>query len=129
LDGHARGRRATVELHRMRKRDGLIANHLAWRQMDKRGVDRFARRAWGAVGLNGRRVTVGRFFASWLIVLRRTQRSLAGLAAQVVFEIDEIAFDVRHSGATNNSKLHSALAAIFEFNGVEIVRQWTCALI
>jgi hypothetical protein len=122
-------RRARVQLHRRRQRHGLVADHLARRQVHEVGVNGAAWSAGGAVELQLRGLTVGRALTRRRVVLRRTKGGLAGLAAEVVLKVYQIALDVRDGGAADDAELHAALAAVFELDGVQVVRQRTGALV
>lgn len=99
--------------------------------MDEVGVDAFARRTLSALKLNfGRLARVADFVrAARRVMLTRAIGGGARLATQVVLQIDNVAFDVRHGGTTDNAKFHAALVAVFKFDGVQGVRERARALV
>ena len=57
--------------------------------------------------------------AGRMVFLAGAQRCRSGLATKVVFQIDNVAFDLRHRRPTNNAQFHPALVAVFVFDWVE----------
>ena len=95
------------------------------------GVDAFTRRTLSALKLNfGRLASVANFVrAARCVMLTRAIGGRARLATQVVLQINNIAFDMRYGGTTNNAKFHTALVAVFKFDGVKVVRKRAGALV
>ena len=122
-------RRARVEQHRWRQRDGLVADHLAGRKVDHVRVYRAARGARRALELELRGLAVGRVVAGGDVVLGGAERGLASLATEVVLEVDEVALDVRDRSAAHNAELHAAFVAVLELDGVDVVRERAGALV
>ena len=120
-----------MNLHRGRKRDRFVPNHLARTKVLKAGVNGHSSRTTVALNLKLSRLAritnlVG---AGRMVFLAGAQRRRSGLATKVVFQIDNVAFDLRHCRTANNAQFHPALVAVFVFDWVEGVRKRTGALV
>ena len=95
------------------------------------GINHLAWRALSTLKLNLRRLTrIANFVrATRGVVLARAIRRGTRLATQVVFEIDNVAFDVGHGSTTNDAQFHPALVAVLELDRIERVRKRTGALV
>jgi hypothetical protein len=67
--------------------------------------------------------------ASGLVVFAGAERGGASLATEIVFQVHNVTLDLRHRGATDDTKFHAALVAVFVLHRVECVRESAGALI
>ena len=125
------GSGARLDVHRWRQGDGLVANHLARAEVLEVGVDGAGRGARGALELNLRGLAGVPDFVgtAGVVVLARAVGRWARLATQVVFEVYHVAFDLGHGVAADDSKLHSALVAVFILHRIECVGEGASALV
>ena len=126
-----RRRGARLDFHRRRQRHRLVANHLAWAQVQEFRINRAARRALGSLELNlpGLALVSDARIAVGLVVLAGAEARRARLAPQVVLEVYHVAFDLAYRGSADDAQFHAAFVAVFVLNGVQNVRKRTRALI